>query len=277
MSTGLAVGFVGLGSQGGPMAQRIVEAGFETTVWARRPEQATALAAAGAGVAADLVELGAVSDVLCVCVVADADVDAVLRGPHGALAGMAPGGTVVLHSTVHPDTCRRVQADFPQLGVLDAPVSGGGHKAAARELLVMVGGETATFERCRPVLETFADPLVHLGPLGAGQEAKLLNNALFAAQLGLASDAFTIAIGRGLDPAALATVLGAGSGRSYAAEIVAGGDHRLEGMAQLAGDLLAKDVGIIADMLSPAHPGLLAAADAALATMATAPNEGTDA
>jgi len=274
MSAGLAVGFVGLGSQGGPMAQRILDEGFETTVWARRPEQSVTFAAAGAGVAADPVQLGAVSDVLCVCVVADADVDAVLRGPHGALAGMAPGGIVILHSTVHPDTCRRLQADFPALGVLDAPVSGGGHKAAARELLVMVGGEPDTFERCRPVLETFANPLVHLGPLGSGLEAKLLNNALFAAQLGLASDAFATAIERGLDPTALATVLGAGSGRSYAADIVAGGDYRLEGMAQLAGDLLAKDVGILTQLLAPERPGLLTAADAALATMAVATNEG---
>jgi 3-hydroxyisobutyrate dehydrogenase-like beta-hydroxyacid dehydrogenase len=138
----------------------------------------------------------------------------------------------------------------------------------------MVGGPTEAFERCRPVLETFADPLVHLGPLGAGQEAKLLNNALFAAQLGLASDAFTTAIERGLDPDALATVLGAGSGRSYAAEIVAGGDYQLAGMAQLAGDLLAKDVGILAALLAPARPGLLSAADATLATMALSPTKG---
>ena len=268
-----SVGFVGLGSQGGPMAQRIIDEGFATTVWARRAEQTEAFASAGARVATDLVELGSVSDVLCVCVVADADVDAVLRGPQGALAGMAPGGIVVLHSTVHPDTCRRLQADFPQLGVVDAPVSGGGHKAATKELLVMVGGDADTFARCRPVLETFADPLVHLGPLGSGQEAKLLNNAVFAAQLGLASDAFTIAVERGLDPRALATVLRAGSARSYAAELVAG-DHHLAGMAQLAGDLLAKDVGIVTGLLAPAQPGLLAAAAATLATMAAANDEG---
>lgn len=269
MSARPRVGFVGLGSQGGPMAQRIVDEGFPTTVWARRPEQARPFADHGATVAASLVELGAASDVLCVCVVADRDVEAVLNGPDGALAEVAPGTVVVVHSTVHPDTCRRLQADHPDVHVVDAPVSGGGHKAAARELLVMVGGDPGAVERCRPVLATFANPLVHLGPVGAGQEAKLLNNALFVAQLGLTADAYTVAVGRGLDPDALATVLGAGSARSYTAELTAR-DHRLEGMAQVAGELLAKDVGILTELLAPDRPGLIDAATAAVATMTAA-------
>jgi 3-hydroxyisobutyrate dehydrogenase-like beta-hydroxyacid dehydrogenase len=187
-------------------------------------------------------------------------------GTDGALAWIAPGSVVVVHSTVHPDTCRRLQADHPAIHIVDAPVSGGGHKAASRELLVMVGGSPDAVERCRPVLDTFADPLVHLGPLGTGQEAKLLNNALFAAQLGLAADAYATAVDRGLDPGALATVLAAGSGRSYAAELVAR-DQRLAAMAQFAGELLAKDVGILADLLAPGRPGLIDAAAAAVTTM----------
>src|SRR5262249_5281786 len=123
MSTTTRVGFVGLGSQGGPMARRIVDAGFPTTVWARRPDATAAFAGTGAAVARDLVALGAASDVLGVCVVADADVEQVLDGPDGALAGMAAGGIVVIHSTVHPDTCRRLQRRHPALAILDAPVS----------------------------------------------------------------------------------------------------------------------------------------------------------
>lgn len=261
------VGFVGIGSQGGPMAQRLVDDGFAITLWARRPEALEPFVAAGASIASDLAGLGAASDVLCVCVVADADVDEVLRGEGGALAHMEPGGVVVVHSTVHPDTCRRLQDDHPHLRFVDAPVSGGGHKATERELLVMAGGEPEALERCRPVLDAYANPLVYLGPLGAGQEAKVLNNAIFAAQLGLASDAFTLAIARGIDPAALATVLTDGSGRSYAGELVAGGDFELELMAQLAGELLAKDVGILTDLVAPDRPSLIAAAHAAVATM----------
>jgi 3-hydroxyisobutyrate dehydrogenase-like beta-hydroxyacid dehydrogenase len=265
MSSPLRVGFVGLGSQGGPMARRIAEEGFPTTLWARRPESFVPFEDTPAQRAGSLRDLGGASDVLCVCVVADADVDQVLRGDDGALAGMSPGGIVVVHSTVHPDTCRRLQADHPALHVLDAPVSGGGHMAAARELLVMVGGPAEVLDRCRPVLEAFADPLLHLGGLGAGQEAKLLNNALFTAQLGLAADVFELARARDLDPAAMATVLAHGSGRSYAAEVVA--RSGIEVMGQVAGPLLAKDAGIVAELVGPTEVQLLDAARAALTAM----------
>lgn len=247
--TGLRVGFVGLGSQGGPMARRIVEDGFPTTLWARRPESLEPFADTGAAVAADRRALGAASDVLCLCVIGDSDVDEVLRGDDGALAGMAAEGIVVIHSTVHPDTCRRLQADFPHLHVVDAPVSGGGHLAAVKALLVMVGGEDGAVDRCRPVLETFANPLVHLGGLGAGQAAKLLNNALFSAQLGLAASVFAVADRLGVDKDALNTVLSKGSGRSYAAEVIGNSGHSLAVMAQLAGSLLAKDVNLLADLV----------------------------
>ncbi|WP_241010970.1 NAD(P)-dependent oxidoreductase [Mycobacterium camsae] len=247
--TRLRVGFVGLGSQGGPMARRIVEDGFPTTLWARRRESLQPFADTGAAVAADRRALGVASEVLCLCVVGDSDVDEVLRGDHGALAGMADGGIVVIHSTVHPATCRRLQDDFPRLRIVDAPVSGGGRLAAARALLVMVGGDHAAVDRCRPVLETFANPLVHLGGLGAGQVAKLLNNALFSAHLGLAASVFTVADELGVDKEALTEVLAKGSGRSYGAEVVGGSGHSLSVMAQLAGSLLAKDVDILADLV----------------------------
>ncbi len=261
------VGFVGLGSQGGPMARRIVDAGFPTTLWARRAESLAPYAGTAAHIATTRAELGAASDVLCVCVVADTDVDEVLRGPDGALAGMAPGGVVVVHSTVHPETCRRLQVDYPSLHVVDAPVSGGGDRAAQGELLVMVGGAPDIFERCRPVLATYANPLVHVGPLGAGEEAKLLNNALFTAQLGLAAEVFALAAERGLDPAGLGTVLRDGSARSYATDIVAGSGFGLDAMAAVAGPLLAKDVGILAELCSRTTPRVVQEADAALALM----------
>lgn len=261
------VGFVGLGSQGGPMARRIVDAGFPTTLWARRAASLEPFGDTAASVAATPAELGAASDVLGVCVVDDAGVDEVLRGPEGALGAMADGSVVIVHSTVHPQTCLRLQEDHPSVHVIDAPVSGGGHKAAARELLVMVGGPAEVVDRCRGVLETFGDPVLHLGPLGAGQEVKLLNNAVFAAQLALAAEVFALAADRALDQQAVATVLSNGSGRSYAAEVVAGGGFDLEGLAPLAGDLLGKDVGILVDRAGLDGTVLLAAADRALQLM----------
>ena len=98
-------------------------------------DDAEASGAPDTAVAASLGALGAVSDVLGVCVIDDAGVDAVLRGPDGALGAMTEGSVVVVHSTVHPTTCLRLQEDFPALHVIDAPVSGGGHKAAAGALV----------------------------------------------------------------------------------------------------------------------------------------------
>jgi 3-hydroxyisobutyrate dehydrogenase len=261
------VGFVGLGSQGGPMARRIVEAGFPTSLWARRSESLEPFGDTAASVAATPAELGAGSDILGICVVDDAGVDEVLRGPDGALPAMADGSIVIVHSTVHPATCLRLQEDFPHLHVIDAPVSGGGHKAAASELLVMVGGPADVVDRCLSVLRTFGDPVLHLGPLGAGQEAKVLNNTVFAAQLALAAEVFAIATTLDLDLQALATMLSNGSGRSYAAEVVAGSGFDLAGLAPFAGELLAKDVGILVDRAGLTDTALLAAADRALEQM----------
>jgi 3-hydroxyisobutyrate dehydrogenase-like beta-hydroxyacid dehydrogenase len=244
------------------MAQRVIDSGAPTTLWARKADTLEPYTAGPARIAADLVELGAASDVLCICVVDDAGVDEVLRGSHGALAGMKPGGTVVIHSTTSPDTCRRLQADYSTVRFVDAPVSGGGGRAAEGELLVMVGGEVDAVQDVRPVLATFGNPILHLGALGSGQEAKLLNNALFTAQLALAANVFELAAARGLDLPALSSVLRDGSSRSYAAEILAGVGHRLETMASIAGPLLAKDVGILAGVLAPARPMLIEVADA---------------
>jgi 3-hydroxyisobutyrate dehydrogenase-like beta-hydroxyacid dehydrogenase len=265
--TGLRVGFVGLGSQGGPMARRIIEDGFPTTLWARRPESLDPYDGMGAAYAADRRALGAASDVLCVCVIGDADVDDVLRGEDGALAEMAPGGIVVVHSTVHPHTCRGLQSDFSHLHVVDAPVSGGGHMAAAKALLVMVGGDDEAVNRCRPVLDTFANPVVHLGALGAGQAAKLLNNALFSAHLGLAAEIFSVAEELGVDKDALAAVLGNASGRSYAAQVIAGSGHSLSVIAGLAGPLLKKDIDILAELSGHRRSEVLEVAGKTIAAM----------
>jgi 3-hydroxyisobutyrate dehydrogenase len=264
------VGFVGLGSQGAPMARRIIDAGYPTTLWARRPSSLEPFADTAAAIAESPAALGAASDVLCICVVDDAGVEEVLRGAEGALSTMAEGSVVVIHSTVHPTTCTRLQDDFPAIYVVDAPVSGGGHKAAAGELLVVVGGRDDVVERCGPIFETFGDPVLHVGPLGAGQEAKLLNNMLFTAQLGLAAEVFDLASAWKLDQRAIAAVLASGSGRSYAAEVVAGGGFNLDGLAAVAGQLLAKDVGILAEHAGMSDSTLLVAAGAALHRMGVA-------
>jgi 3-hydroxyisobutyrate dehydrogenase len=243
------VGFIGLGSQGAPMARRIADEGFPLTIWARRPESVAPFADTAAVVASTPAELGAQSDVVGVCVVADADVEEVVLGANGVLAGMSGGGVVAIHSTIHPDTCRRLaeHAATNGVAVLDAPVSGGGPMAAARQLLVMVGGADDAVARCRPVFETFAGSVLHLGPIGSAEVAKLLNNLVFTAHLAVAIDTFSFAEQLGVDRAALAEVLEHGSGGSRAAAILAASGFDTTGPRQ-ALPLLQKDVGLVLEV-----------------------------
>ncbi|MFC8525791.1 NAD(P)-dependent oxidoreductase [Nocardia sp. NPDC057227] len=265
----MRTGFIGLGSQGGPMARRIAEAGFPLTLWARRPETTAAFADTGATVAATPRELAAASDLVCLCVVGDADVRQVLDGPDGVLAGLAPGGVVAVHSTVHPDTCREIAATAG-VRVVDAPVSGGGQAAAEGRLLVMAGGEDEAVRRCLPVFESYAGRVEHLGAVGAGQVAKLLNNLLFTANLATVATTFALAADLGVDPARLGGVLGGGTANSFALTAITGSGGTVDTIAAHAGDLLRKDVGLLRDLAERAGAesgAVVTAADAALTLM----------
>ncbi|MCD0452949.1 NAD(P)-dependent oxidoreductase [Actinocorallia sp. API 0066] len=268
------VGFIGLGSQGAPMARRIIDAGFRTTLWARRPATLDPFAGTSAALASAPAELGAASDLACVCVLDDAGVEEVVSGPQGLLEGMRPGSVIAVHSTVHPDTCASLAARAAERGVrlVDAPVSGGGPAAEQGTLLVLVGGDTATAERCRPVFAAYGEP-VHLGPVGAGQRAKLINNLLLAANLGVAESAFALARDLGVDPEQLAVVLARGSGSSFATGMMGRSGFVLGPMGDKAGPLLRKDVRIAAELAEAtgAEAGsVFDAADAALASMGCA-------
>ena len=265
----MRVGFIGLGSQGGPMARRIVEGGFEMTLWARRPASLEPYADTAAKVAGSPAELAAASDLVCLCVVGDDDVREVLDGETGVLAGLASGGIVAIHSTVHPDTCREIAETAAAQGVsvIDAPVSGGAPAVEEGTLLVMVGGDEEVVERCRPVFATYADPIVHLGPLGSGQVTKILNNLLFTANLGSAISTLELGESLGIPRERLAEVLNRGSATSKALGSIAMFGGTLEGLAPIAGALLQKDVrhaASIAATASAPQGAVFTAADAAL-------------
>ncbi|MEZ0383304.1 NAD(P)-dependent oxidoreductase [Mycobacterium sp. pW045] len=268
----MRIGFIGLGSQGAPMARRIAEGGYPTTLWARRPGTLEPFSDTAAEVADSPADLGRASDLVCLCVVGDADVEEVVNGENGVLAGMQSGGVIAVHSTVHPDTCRRLaeKAAAKGVSVIDAPVSGGGPAAEAGTLLVMAGGDDDVVERCRPVFETYADPVVHLGGLGSGQVTKLLNNLLFTANLGTAATALALGEQLGVATDRLAEVVSRGSANSFALNSIRGSGGTLDRLAGLAGALLRKDVRLVADLAqhAAATPGaVLEAADAALALM----------
>jgi 3-hydroxyisobutyrate dehydrogenase len=253
------------------MARRIVEGGYSTTLWARRPASLDLFADTAAKIAESPAELGAASDLVCLCVVGDADIDEVTGGEYGVLAAMKPGSVIAVHSTVHPNTCRELakKADAQGVSVIDAPVSGGGPAASQGRLLVMVGGDADVVERCRPVFETYADPVIHLGDLGSGQTTKLLNNLLFTANLGTAAAALSLADALGVSPDRLTEVVSRSSGNSFALNTL-GGSGGLDRLAGLAGTLLQKDVRLVVDLAEQAAAlggAVLDAADAALTLM----------
>ena len=240
----IKAGFIGLGSQGAGMAQRIIEQGVPTTLWARR-EQSVEPFAGTATIAADPIELGRTSDVVGICVTDGAAVRDVTLGPRGVLGGMAEGSVLALHSTIGTDECAEIAdaAEARGVHVIDAPVSGGGAVAAAGHLTVYVGGADDAVARARPVLETYGDPVLHMGALGTGLRTKLLNNALNAAHFALAHDALAIGAALGLDPTTLGEALRNGSGRSFSLEVFVG-LRSFDAIADQVGPIMSKDIGL---------------------------------
>lgn len=245
------VGFIGLGSQGGPMAARILSAGFPLVVWARRPEAVEPFVADGAVAAASPAALAGACDIVCLCVVDDAGI---AEMADQIIPAMRPGGVLVIHSTILPESCEALERRCAGagLGFIDAPVSGGGQAAAAGTLTVMCGGSRAAMDRVAPVFESFAGTVVLLGPAGSGQRAKIVNNTLMAAHMGLAHAALDAGEALGIDRAALAELVKVSSGRSFGFEVYA----RLPSPSAFAhgAPLLVKDVNLLGATL-PDHPG----------------------
>ncbi len=242
-------GFIGLGSQGAPIARRMIDAGLKMTLWARRPEALAAFEDAGATIARTPVALAASVDHLGICVVDDAGVIAICDG---LIPAMRSGSRIVIHSTIHPVTCVSLARKASERGVslIDAPVSGGGSAAAAGTLTVMIGGEDAAVAAARPVFETFAGLILHLGGVGAGQMAKLVNNNLMAANLAMAHHALEAGAALGIDRTSLVELLQNSSGRSFALDVCA----RMPNPQSFShGEaLLRKDVGLLRDVLADA-------------------------
>jgi 3-hydroxyisobutyrate dehydrogenase len=249
------------------MAQRLVDRGVPTTLWARRAESLAPFAGRAA-VAPDLPALGRASDVVGVCVTDAEAVRTVVLGPDGVLAGMAEGSVLAVHSTIAPDECALLAAAGAERGVhvLDAPVSGGGAAAIAGQLTVYLGGEAAAVARARPVLDHYGETVLHMGPIGSGLRTKLVNNALVAAHFALAHDAMASGIELGLDPDQLAAALRSGSGRSFSLDVFVG-LRSLDAIADHVGPIMAKDVGLFAAATAAVadRATLLATADRFLA------------
>jgi len=204
----MQLGFIGVGSIGRPMAGQLLRAGHQLTVHDVRREHADPLLAAGARWADSPAAVAAACEVVATCLPGPIEMEQVALGAQGILEGIRPGALYIDHTTNSPLLVRRVHGALQARNVdmLDAPVSGGTEGAQIRDLLVMVGGEPAVFERARPILEALAERVRHVGPIGCGSVCKVLHNcASFTLDLMMA-ECWTVAIKAGVAPETIVDV-----------------------------------------------------------------------
>ena len=214
------IAFIGLGHMGLPMARNLLKAGFALRVFDLLQSAVDSLAAEGATPAASAAEAVIGAEVVVSMLPASRHVEGLYLGESGLLQQIAPGSLVLECSTIAPESARKVHAAASVRGIalLDAPVSGGTAGAAAGTLTFMVGGDAATLERARPVLSAMGKNLVHAGPDGAGQVAKVCNNQLLAVQMIGTAEALALGVANGLDAATLAEIMRQSSGGNWVLE-----------------------------------------------------------
>lgn len=214
-STGPRAGFIGLGAMGHSMAGHLADRGLLAVAGNRTTAKAQAFADARAGVAAatDFADYAG-CDVVALCVSADADV---LENVDGLAAVLAPGAIVIDHSTVAVETAREAARRLAARGIgfLDAPVSGGVEGAKNGKLSIMVGGDEATLERARTVLGAYGARIALMGPTGAGQATKAVNQILVAGINEAVCEGLAFAQKLGLDPERLLPTLMAGAASNW--------------------------------------------------------------
>jgi len=269
---------VGIGIMGQRMCRNLLKAGFPVVAFDLDPAAMQVAAGLGADVAAGVPALARQADVVLLSLPGPAQVLAVADGQQGLLAHMRPGSYLCDASTVDPGTSRRVHEAAKAAGVraLDCPVSGGPTGADAGTLTVMVGGEAADLDAVRPVLQAIGKKIVHCGPPGAGQGAKLVNQALVAIHTVAAFEALLVGRKLGLDLDTMVSILRSSSGGDWMLE-----NHlRVKALAGdfepgFALDLLFKDLNLFLQTATEAQaPALIAASTLQLYNAARAAGGG---
>lgn len=215
MEQQLRIGFVGLGIMGRGMARNILKAGFPLRVWNRTASRMDELAADGAGPASSPGDVAFHSDIIITCVSDTPDVEEVILGESGIIHGARPGSLVIDMSTISPQATQRIAVQLAErdIAMLDAPISGGSEGAARGTLSIMVGGEVEQFERALPVFQAMGKTITHVGPIGAGQTTKLVNQILVVGHALAMGEALLFAQAGGVDlRKALAAVAGGAAG-----------------------------------------------------------------
>ncbi|HJS30357.1 MAG TPA: NAD(P)-dependent oxidoreductase, partial [Alphaproteobacteria bacterium] len=215
------VAFLGLGAMGFHMAGHVAKAGHDIAVYNRTLAKATDWVAAHSGrVAVTPAEAVRDADFVCVCLGNDAALREVALGEAGAFAAMKPGAVFVDHTTATAGIARELAADARKRGLeaLDAPVSGGQTGAKNGQLKVMAGGAPAAFARAEPVMRSYAKAVTLMGPPGAGQLTKMVNQICIAGLMQALAEGINFAIKAGLDPERMLSVISQGSAQSWTME-----------------------------------------------------------
>ena len=210
--------FIGMGTMGAPMALNLLKAGHEVTVHNRSREKEAPVVEAGAKPAASPAEAAESAEVVITCVSDTPDVEEIILGETGVIRGAATGTIVVDMSTVSPSATRRIAERLGEKGIrmLDAPVSGGSEGAQNGTLSIMVGGEEADLIKVRPVLEAMGKTITHVGPIGAGQLTKAINQIVVAGTYWGVAEGIAIGLKAGLDMQKVVQAVGGGAAGSWA-------------------------------------------------------------
>jgi len=243
-------GFIGLGNLGRHLAASLLRAGFPLTVNDLRREAAEPLLAAGATWAEDPAALAAKAEAVITCLPSPASAAAVMTGPKGVLETLGSGGTWIEMSTNDPAEVQRIAELGKAKGIdtLEAPVTGGVHRAASGLITVLIGGDEAVFAKHRPAFQAMGGEIFHMGPLGSAAAIKIITNMLAFIHLVSCGEALMLAKRGGLDLAQAFAAIRASSGNSFV--------HETEGQVILNGsydigftlDLAAKDLHFATEM-----------------------------
>jgi len=258
------LGVIGLGAMGRPMAENLLKAGQSVVVYDVASDTAAALQARGAAVAPSPAALAKASEIVHVIVRTEEQVEEVLFGTDGGVAGSLPvGGIILIHSTISPEGCRRAaeRAGEHRLALLDAPVTGSVNGAVEGTLTFIVGGPAEAVERCRPAFDILGSRVITVGGPGDAQVAKFVNNMLAGVNSVAVAEGLALGRAAGLSDAAVMEVVNAGTGASFMSTMR---DAVLE-MARVSdlADLGYKDLQLA---LEQAHRRQLALPVTALAT-----------
>jgi 3-hydroxyisobutyrate dehydrogenase len=211
------VAFIGMGTMGAAMALNILKAGHPVTVYNRTREREEPVAKAGARRAASPQEAARGADIVLICVSDTPDVEAVLLGAEGVIQGARPGAIVVDMSTISPSATRRMAEQLAAKGIrmLDAPVSGGSEGAQKGTLTIMVGGEAETVAQAMPVLSAMGKTITHVGPIGAGQFTKAINQVIISGVYLAVAEGMALGLKAGLDMEKVVQALAGGAAGSW--------------------------------------------------------------